>query len=436
MPDLTRRSALQALLLAGGATSARAQQSAAPAPTPFRFEDVVRRARDLAAAPYEAATATLPDPINRLDFDAYRDIRFRPDRALLGNGGSPFRMQMFHLGFLYTRPVTVNTLRDQIPTPVPYQSQLFDYGRTKLDRPLPVNLGFAGFRLHYPLNDPRVSDELIAFLGASYFRFLGRGQLYGVSARGIAVNVDDKEPEEFPVFREFWVDTSTSPADRAVVYALLDGPSVTGAYRFVIYPGAETTLEISATIYLRKAISSLGLAPLTSMFFTGENERRVADDFRPELHDSDGLLMQTGAGEWIWRPLSNPKTKAVSSFGDNNPRGFGLMQRDRSFESYQDLEAQYHRRPSYWIEPIGSWGEGRSNWWSCRPPPRRTTTSSRIGSHDRITRPGRRSPSPTGCGRSPPMPRSTPAARSRTASPPRPRPAARRRPPNRRLGVS
>jgi glucans biosynthesis protein len=171
--------------------------------------------------------------------------------------------------------------------------------------------------------------------------------------------VDGKETEEFPVFREFWVDTSTSPADRAVVYALLDGPSVTGAYRFVIYPGAETTLEISATLYLRKAISSLGLAPLTSMFFTGENERRVADDFRPELHDSDGLLMQTGAGEWIWRPLSNPKTKAVSSFADNNPRGFGLMQRDRSFESYQDLEAQYHRRPSYWIEPIGSWGEGR-----------------------------------------------------------------------------
>jgi glucans biosynthesis protein len=360
MYQLTRRSAVQALIAAGAASSAAAQQQpGAPPLNPFRFEDVVRRARDLAAAPYEANLQPLPEPINRLDFDAYRDIRFRPERALLASGGGPFRMQMFHLGFLFTRPVTVNIIRDGVPAPVPYQPQLFDYGRTKIERPLPVNLGFAGFRLHYPLNDPRILDELIAFLGASYFRFLGRGERYGISARGLAVNVDGREPEEFPVFREFWVDVPAAGAERALVYALLDGPSIAGAFRFDIYPGSETVLDVAATVFTRKQISSVGIAPLTSMFFTGENDRHGAEDFRPELHDSDGLLVHTSTGEWIWRPLRNPSRKTVTDFADTGLRGFGLLQRDRVYESYQDLEAFYHRRPGYWIEPTGNWGEGR-----------------------------------------------------------------------------
>src|SRR5215203_2140972 len=203
MPRLSRRALLGGALSLPVA-SALAQKGAAPTPAPFRYEDVVRRARDLAGAPFDAMVPPLPEPLNRLDFDAYRDIRFRPERALLGSAGGPFRMQMFHLGFLYTRPVTVNVIRDGVPTPVPYQPQLFDYGRTKIERPLPVNLGFAGFRLHYPLNNPRVFDELIAFLGASYFRFLGRDQRYGLSARGLAVNARNGE-EDFPFFREFWI---------------------------------------------------------------------------------------------------------------------------------------------------------------------------------------------------------------------------------------
>ena len=361
MLRLSRRTLLGgALSLSAG--SVFAQQGAAPAPTPFRYEDVVRRARDLAGAPFDAAVPPLPEPLNRLDFDAYRDIRFRPERALLGSAGGPFRMQMFHLGFLYTRPVTVNVIRDGVPTPVPYQPQLFDYGRTKIERPLPVNLGFAGFRLHYPLNNPRVFDEVIAFLGASYFRFLGRDQRYGLSARGLALNVEAKEakdPEEFPVFREFWVEIPQGATDRAIVYALLDGPSTTGAYRFEIYPGSETTLDIGVTLFPRRSLTSVGVAPLTSMYFQGENDRHPTDDFRPEFHDSDGLMIHTGAGEWIWRPIRNLPRKWISAFSDNNPRGFGLMQRDRSFESYQDLEAVYHRRPGYWVEPTGPWGEGR-----------------------------------------------------------------------------
>ncbi|HEX8663633.1 MAG TPA: glucan biosynthesis protein G [Beijerinckiaceae bacterium] len=356
MLRLTRRRLLQgSLALAAGPALA---QGGPPAPTPFRYEDVVRRARELAGSAFEANAPPLPEPLNRLDFDAYRDIRFRPDRALLGSGGGPFRMQLFHLGFLYQRPVTVNVIRDGVPTPVAYQPQLFDMGRTRIERPLPVNLGFAGFRLHYPLNNPKILDELIAFLGASYFRFLGRDQRYGLSARGLAINAARNGEEEFPYFREFWVDVPPAGAERALVYALLDGPSVAGAYRFEIYPAVETAIDVTATLFPRRTMASVGLAPLTSMFFEGENDRRRVDAFRPELHDSDGLLMHTGGGEWIWRPLHNPGKRWLSAFVDTNPRGFGLLQRDRAFESYQDLEAHYHLRPGYWVEPTSPWGEG------------------------------------------------------------------------------
>ena len=357
MSDTTRRTLLQGFL-ALAASPALAQDGAAPQSKPFAFEDVVGKARELAAAPYEAASGHLPDPFDQLDFDAYRDIRFRPDKAFLSKQNSPFRLQLFHLGFLYRRPVTINIIRDGVPAPIPYQSQLFDYGRTKIDKPLPVNMGFAGFRVHYPLNNPLVYDELIAFLGASYFRFLGRDQRYGLSARGIALEVGSNETEEFPRFREFWVQASPQDSGRVVIFALLDGPSIAGAYRFEVYPNDETAVDVTATLFPRRTLSALGLAPLTSMFFTGENDRRPTDDFRPELHDSDGLLMHSGTGEWIWRPLRNPSEKRVSSFTDNNPRGFGLMQQDRRFEDYQDLEALYHLRPGYWVEPQGNWGKG------------------------------------------------------------------------------
>lgn len=330
-------------------------QNAAPQPR-FGFEDVQRRAREIAAVPYEPI-APLPEALAKLDYDSWRDIRFRPDRALLQQNGSPFRMQMFHPGFLFTRPVTVNVVRDGVPMPVPYAANLFDYGKVKFDKPLPVNLGFAGFRLHYPLNDPRVYDELISFIGASYFRVLGRGQRYGLSARGLSIGAGTTA-EEFPVFREFWIEQPAANAERVVIHTLLDSPAVTGAYRFTIYPDLDTVVEVAATLYPRTTIEKLGLAPLTSMFFTGENDRRFFDDFRSELHDSDGLMIHSGSGEWIWRPLRNPKQQAVSSFVERSIRGFGLMQRDRTFEHYQDLDLNYELRPSYWIEPQGDWGEG------------------------------------------------------------------------------
>jgi glucans biosynthesis protein len=359
--DLLSAAAAAAVLAPLPALAAEGSAAATPAPavpTP-RFDDetVIARARELAAQPFDAESRVLPAPFAGMSYDEWRQIRFRPDKAIFPAGG-PFRMQLFHPGFLYKRPVVVNVVRQGAVVPVPYATSLFEFGRAAPER-APADLGFAGFRLHATLNDPRVYDELISFLGASYFRFLGRGQRYGLSARGLAVNLGAAETEEFPIFREFWVDAPESGSDRAVIHALLDGPSVTGAYRFEVYPGVETVIEVTAQIFARKTIARLGIAPLTSMFFSGESEpRRMPRDFRPELHDSDGLLIHSGGGEWIWRPLVNPATASSSSFVETSVRGFGLMQRDRVFEHYEDLDNEYQSRPSYWVEPREGWGEG------------------------------------------------------------------------------
>lgn len=376
MSQLTRRQLAKCLLaqsvlspsLASGAMLLSADQVLAqnlpvtdpPAKPVFKFEydNVVRRAKDLAAAPYESEPPPLPDVLSNLDFDAWRDIRFRPDKAFFNFPGSMFRMQLFHLGHLYRWPVTINIVKDGMATPIPYAANLFDYGRTQINTRLPVNLGFAGFRLHFPINAPNVFDEVIAFLGASYFRFLGRGQRYGISARGLAVDAGTAK-EEFPVFREFWIETPTPDSEHVKIYGLLDGAAATGAYRFNFYPGLDSTLEVTVTLFPRKQTVKFGLAPLTSMYFVGENDHRLTDDFRRELHDSDGLLIHSGTGEWIWRPLRNPSHADVSSFLDQNLRGFGLLQRDRNFDHYQDLDLAYELRPSYFVEPHGNWGAGQ-----------------------------------------------------------------------------
>ena len=361
MPQPDRRTIVTGLAvtaLSSLAGPALAQGTAPGQPIPrFGYEDVIRRARELATAPFETTPPPLPEALTRLDFDAWRDIRFRRDKAFLGADGSPFRLEMFHLGHLYERPVTINIVREGIATPVPYSTALFDYGRTRIDKPLPVNLGFAGFRLLFPLNRPDVMDEVVAFLGASYFRFLGRKQHYGISARALTVNAG-LPSEEFPFFREFWIDTPASGATRVTIYGLLDGTSVTGAFRFDLAPGTDSVIDVDCSLFPRKSGARFGIAPLTSMFFTSQNDRRFAGDFRPELHDSDGLLLHSGTGEWLWRPLRNPAASQVSVFSDAQMAGFGLLQRDRTFEDYQDLDLSYETRPSYWVEPRTPWGEG------------------------------------------------------------------------------
>ena len=349
--------------------TAQAQTPVAPAAQPAapkksltarRFDRNWLRgqAEMLAKRPYVEPRKSLPPALEKLDYDGFRKLRFNGANALWAKDNLGFTAQFFHLGFLYKTPVHIFQVSDGIAEPVPYSPAMFDFGQAPpegLDIP---DLGFAGFRLHSPINRPDYLDEIAAFLGASYFRCVARTQRYGQSARGIAINTATPKGEEFPRFTSFWIEKPQPGAGSIVVHALLDGPSLSGAYSFRIIPGRSAVVDVDVVLFPRKEVEKLGLAPLSSMHYFGKNDRIVADDFRPEVHDSDGLSIWTGAGEWIWRPIVNPSRLRISSFRDRTPRGFGLLQRERHFSSYEDSEARYDLRPSVWIEPRGDWGAG------------------------------------------------------------------------------
>jgi glucans biosynthesis protein len=302
----------------------------------FGFDDVAAKAKSLAATPYSSPTRNISKGFATLTYDQYRDIRFDPTKA-------------------YWRSEIANNKVQEIR----FDPRTFNYGANEINPKELAGLGFAGFRVHYPINTQKYKDEVIVFLGASYFRAVGKNQLYGLSGRGLAIDTAMNSGEEFPQFVEFWVERPDPAAKELTIYALLNSRRVTGAYRFVVKPGSETVIDIKMQLHLRENIGKLGVAPLTGMFFFGENQRSLAEDYRPEVHDTDGLSVQSGTGEWIWRPLINPKRLLVTSFALNNPAGFGLMQRDRKFTNFEDLEAHYELRPSVWIEPKGQWGPGR-----------------------------------------------------------------------------
>lgn len=321
----------------------------------FDFEGLRYRARQLAARPY-TRSAEVPAVLTRLSYDDYRNIAFNPRQTLWRREHLPFELQFYHPGFIYNHPVHISLVEGGETAPVAFSRKYFEY-RNGLELPeLPDDTGFAGLRILGSLNQPQ--DELISFLGGSYFRALCLRSVYGLSARGLAINTADPAGEEFPSFEEFWVEQPAADAHQFVIYALLNGPTAAGAYRFTVTPGTDTVTQVRLALFCRQNPHVLGIAPLTSMYWHGENSAGRGDDFRPEVHDSDGLLLATGAGEWLWRPLVNPAVVREATFSDENPRGFGLLQRDRKFDSYEDLEANYQSRPSAWVEPVGNWGRG------------------------------------------------------------------------------
>jgi glucans biosynthesis protein len=326
------------------------------------FDDVAARAREMAAAPFQPApkpAAAAPAASDTLTYDQYRDIRFRPDHSLWRDQKLPFEVQFFHPGFVNTATVKINEVEaDGKSHPIAFDTANFDYGHNKPPSKALAS-GYAGFRVHYPLNNAQHKDEVVVFLGASYFRAIGKDQRYGLSARGLAVDtVGGTGGEEFPRFTEFWLEKPAANATSLTVTALMDSKSLAGVYRFVVTPGKDTVVDVQSRLFLRKTVGTLGIAPLTSMFYSGENQPQPGD-FRPEVHDSDGLMVETGTGEWLWRPLSNPKGVFTTSFAMPSLKGFGLMQRDRAYTSYEDDEARYELRPSAWLTPVGDWGPGR-----------------------------------------------------------------------------
>ena len=336
-----------------GLASAHAQQ-----PPAFSFDTVNQQAAELARQAYKAPAEALPKGAENLDYDLYRQIRFKRDRTIWRGDNLGFEMQVLPVGWLYKFPVEINVVEDGQSRPLEADNGFFDLGPLAGKLAPEARLGFSGFRITAPINRPDLFDEVIVFQGASYFRALSRGQSYGLSARGLALNIGDPAGEEFPNFRRFWIDKPKPGATSMIIYALLDSPSVAGAYKITVTPGAPTRTDVEMTLYPRKELTKVGIAPLTSMFLFNSVNRTRISDFRGAVHDSDGLAIHNGFGEQLWRPLNNPKRLQTSHFLDNNPRGFGLIQRARRFSDYQDLEAAYERRPSSWVEPRGQWGPG------------------------------------------------------------------------------
>ncbi len=325
----------------------------------FDFDSLAARAQRLAGEPYAE-----PEPAEGLPedltYDLYRQIAFNPDAARWNAPGLNFRLHAFHLGWLFPAAVPLYEVEDGTAQEFEFTTDDFDY-RHEAAGVLPEHAdlpGVAGFRLHYPLNRADVFDELLAFQGASYFRALGRGSAYGLSARGLAIDTASERPEEFPTFTEFYLVRPEPGARRLTFFALLDSPSVTGAYRFTVEPGQETVMDVTARLYFREDVRNLGVAPLTSMFLFSESNRADFDDYRPQVHDSEGLMIRRADGDVLWRALANPPSLSKSIFTEPSAQSFGLYQRDRRFESYQDAGAHYQDRPSVQVEMVGDWGPG------------------------------------------------------------------------------
>ena len=330
-----------------------------PAQAVFDFDDVAGEGAEAGAGAVQGTQGQVPDWLLKLTYDQWRDIRFGPSRPCGATSSCPSRCSSFIPGSTTIAPSTVNVVDAEGVHPVPFSPSHFDYGRQRLRQQ-----GAAGPRLRrlspaLPIKSTKYYDEVIVFLGASYFRAVGKDQVFGLSARGLAIDTALPSGEEFPYFKEFWLVSPAPGAKDMAVYALLDSPSLTGAYRFVVQPGEQTVVNgRGCGCFRRKDVKKLGMAPLTSMFFYGENTLARFDDFRPEVHDSDGLLLSFDSGEWLWRPLDNPRTLQVDDFHDANPRGFGLIQRDRDFEHYQDLETHSNAAQHSGSRPRGDWGDG------------------------------------------------------------------------------
>lgn len=335
----------------------------------FSWDGLVEEARLLAKQAYRPAAQPDAGVLEQIDWEAHGKIRFKPEDALFSKGPGQYPVAFFHPGRFFKLPVRMYRL-DQLSGKAGFLAHEILYDKNHFDMPadspaqrLGSKTGYAGFRIQESRTGDQThldwrQNDWAAFLGASYFRAIGDEYQYGLSARGIAIDTAVKNvAEEFPAFTRFYFEPSTQDSDAITIYALLDGPSIAGAYRFVLTRSKGVLMDVDANLFLRRDVERFGIAPITSMYWFSQKDKPFQEDWRPEVHDSDGLALWTGSNEHVWRPLINPSGINVSYFVDKNPKGFGLMQRERHFDEYLD-GVHYERRPGLWVEPVGDWGEG------------------------------------------------------------------------------
>jgi glucans biosynthesis protein len=333
----------------------------AAAQVPATFDTVRALARERAAKPWVERPGNLDPFWTNLKYADHGKINFRRGRSVWNGDNRGFHLEFFHPGWVFPKTVAFHEVAPDATRLLEWNADFFDYRDLVIPDGTPKPDGFAGFRILAPLNTPGELDELAVFLGSSYFRSLAPGLGFGTSARGLALNPMRPQGEEFPDFVEWWIERPEPGAREIRAWALLDSPSVAGAYQFRIQPGRGTVMEIETELTFRQDVELIGIAPFSSMMWYSEFTQPKPLDFRPEIHDSDGLLIHFGELEAAWRPLDTGKSVRHSVFAADKFFGFGLAQRDRDFRNYQDLEANFQQRPSVWVEPVGVWPEGRIN---------------------------------------------------------------------------
>jgi glucans biosynthesis protein len=353
------------LALALAAATAQSAQPVPPKPAvpvkqqaagyPFDFEVLLADAKRRSATAYSPQKSNFPAALDKLSPEQYRSIHFNPNAGIWRAEKLPFRLELLRARYGMQTAVTVSTVEDGTATDLVATPAMFQFNTPV---PAKTSVPLSGFRIRSLINSNKIWDEFLVFQGASYFRAVGTNLLYGLSARGLAINTGEPNGEEFPAFTHFWVERPAPRAKAIVIYALLESESATGAYKFTVQPGIETITDVELTLFPRAEMRVVGIAPLTSMFLFDETNRGRLDDYRPEVHDSDGLQITSKSGEQIFRQLANPVTLQVSTFTTQPPIGFGLVQRSRSQSDFQDFDAQYERRPSAWVEPKSEWGPG------------------------------------------------------------------------------
>ncbi len=350
--------ALGGALAAAGASLESARASAEPLgpPSPFAPANVLDMAHGLAKSPFKEPKSTLPDVFSNLTFEQYSAIRRKPGTAVWGDEKVGFALEPLHRGFIFATPVQLYVVENGQARRLVYDRNAFDFGKLQLPSDLP-DLGFSGLRVLKAASGEGWQD-LAIFQGATFFRSLARGQGYGVEARGLSIRTGDAQGEEFPLFRALWIEKPSPASGALIIHALLDSASLTGAFHFTLRPGDATIIDTELTLVTRVAVDHLGLGAMTATYVFGPLDHRHSDDVRPAVYDIGGLQILTGPGEWLWRPIAARDTLQISAFGDLNPRGFGLLQRARVFDDFDDDDNHWEMRPSLWIEPIGDWGEG------------------------------------------------------------------------------
>ncbi len=360
---LTASLSAAAALGLGARVGPVAAQTAGPAPAPaaepttFSFAWLKDEARRLSTKPLAQPAARVPQRFADIGQDQYRDIRWKRDQMIWRDEKRGFRLEPLPAGFVYRTPVDLYLVDGDRAMPIPFDRERFDWGSSVTPPEDGVVLPFSGLKLRRH-GEGDAWPEFAVFQGATYFKSIARGQIYGLTARGLAINTAEPDGEDFPAFTRFYVERPEENAQTVRLFGLLDSRFVTGAYRFTIRSGDETTIDVELTLYPREDLGHIGLGALNTMFLYGPIGRTRFDDIRPAVHLSDGLSIVTGLGERLWRPLANPRNLQISAFGDENPLGFGLAQRNRDFSEFQDLEHRYDLRPSAWVEPVGDWGKG------------------------------------------------------------------------------